>query len=213
MDEASPATKKVRELHVRKKDTGPPVVEPVEETGTNINGIEEPEATVSPVKGGSLLNDILKLLLKILVIVLVFMLLFTFLFGTAKVQNDSMDPNIKEGDRIIYYRLDKNYVATNCVAYQYNGQTEVMRVVAVAGDTVDMTEDGLVINGALQSEPDPTKETKLTSSSVDFPIQLQKGEVFLMGDNRPESTDSRVFGPVLAKDTKGELMTIIRSET
>ena len=213
MDENSPATRKVKGVSIRK--TAPPGggVPTESPPVPNKNSIEGPAANVSPAKGGSLLNDILKLLLKILVIVLVFMLLFTFLFGTAKVQNDSMDPNVKKGDRIIYYRLDKNYVATNCVAYQYNGQTEVMRVVAVAGDTVDMTKDGLVINGALQSEPDPTKETKLTSSSVDFPIQLQKGEVFLMGDNRPESTDSRLFGPVLAKDTKGELMTVIRSET
>lgn len=163
------------------------------------------------VKKPSVLNDILRLILKVLVIVLVFMLMFTFLFGTAKLQSNSMDPNLKEGDRVIYYRLDKNYVATNCVAFRYNGQTQVMRVVAVAGDTVDMTEDGLVINGALQSEPDPTKDTLLLKEGTSFPVKLGEGEVFLMGDNRPESIDSRKFGPVKAKDTLGELMTVIRS--
>ena len=164
-------------------------------------------------KPPGVLNDILKLVLKILVIVLVFMLMFTFLFGTAKITSNSMEPNIKEGDRVIYYRLDKNYVATNCVAFRYNDQTQVMRVVAVAGDTVDMTEDGLVINGALQSEPDPSKDTLLLKEGASFPVKLKKGEVFLMGDNRPDSVDSRKFGPVNAKDTLGELMTVIRSET
>lgn len=87
-----------------------------------------------------------------------------------------------------------------------------MRVVAVAGDTVDMTEDGLVINGALQSEPDPSKDTLPLDSGTSFPVKLKKGEVFLMGDNRPDAVDSRQFGPVQAKDTLGELMTVIRSE-
>ncbi len=187
----------------------------MDEISPATNAVQEQAETVEQPakKPPGVLNDILKLILKILVIVLVFMLMFTFLFGTAKVADNAMDPNIKEGDRIFYYRLDKNYVATNCVAFRYNNQTNVMRVVAVAGDTVDMTEDGLVINGALQSEPDPTKDTKPAEGGVTYPIKLGKGEVFLMGDNRPESTDSRTFGPVNAKDTLGELMTVIRSET
>ena len=188
----------------------------MDETNAATNAVQEQPAGQPPEekakKPPGVLNDILKLILKILVIVLVFMLMFTFLFGTSRIANDSMDPNIKEGDRIIYYRLDKNYVATNCVAFRYNNQTEVMRVVAVAGDTVDMTEDGLVINGALQSEPDPTKDTLPFKEGISFPVKLQEGEVFLMGDNRPESEDSRVFGPVKAKDTLGELMTVIRNE-
>ena len=183
MDETSPATEVVQD--------------PVEQPAKRPHGV---------------LNDILRLVLKILVIVLVFMLMFTFLFGTAKVTSNSMEPNLREGDRIIYYRLDKNYVATNCVAFRYNDQTQVMRVVAVAGDTVDMTEDGLVINGALQSEPDPTKDTLPFKEGTSFPVKLKKGEVFLMGDNRPDAVDSRQFGPVNAKDTLGELMTVIRSE-
>lgn len=165
-----------------------------------------------PVKKSGVLNDVLRLILKILVIVLVFMLMFTFLFGTARISNNAMEPNLKEGDRVIYYRLDKNYVATNCVAFRYNGQTQVMRVVAVAGDTVDMTEDGLVINGALQSEPDPSKDTLPFKEGTNFPVQLGEREIFLLGDNRPESVDSRQFGPVNAKDTLGELMTVIRNE-
>lgn len=201
MDDVPPATKKVKELHVRKSNDN------------NINGIEEIKAgEVTKKSGSTLLHEVLKLLLKILVIVLVFMLMFTFLFGTTRIINNSMEPNLKEGDRVIYYRLDKNYVATNCVAFRYNGQTQVMRVVAVAGDTVDMTADGLVINGALQSEPDPSKDTLPFKEGTTYPVKLKKGEVFLMGDNRPESVDSREFGPVNAKETLGELMTVIRSE-
>ena len=158
----------------------------------------------------SLLEDLLMLLLKILIIILVFVLLFTFVFGATRLRQTSMQPNIKEGDLVLYYRLDKSYVATNCVAYRYKGQTQVMRVVAVAGDTVDMTEDGLVINGALQSEPDPTKETLPFTEGIDYPVKLKYGEVFLLGDDRENSEDSRIYGPVKSKDTLGEVMTVIR---
>ncbi len=159
----------------------------------------------------SVLNDVLKLIIKVLVIVAIFMLLFTFLFGTTKVETNAMNPSVQEGDRIVYYRLDKNYVADNCVAYTYGGQTEVLRVVAVAGDTVEVNENGLYINGALQSEPDKSKDTLLVADGPGYPLVLQEGEVFLLGDNRTESVDSRTFGPVQAKKTKGELMTLIRS--
>lgn len=47
---------------------------------------------------------------------------------------------------------------------------------------------------------------------VSYPLKLKKGEVFLLGDNRTESIDSRAFGPVSAKKTLGELMTVIRNE-
>lgn len=158
----------------------------------------------------SLLEDVLMLLLKIFIIILVFVLLFTFVFGATRLRQTSMQPNIKEGDLVLYYRLDKSYVATNCVAYRYKGQTQVMRVVAVAGDTVDMTEDGLVINGALQSEPDPTKETLPFTEGIDYPVKLKYGEVFLLGDDRENSEDSRIYGPVKSRETLGEVMTVIR---
>ena len=158
----------------------------------------------------SVLSDVLLLLLKILIIILIFVLLFTFLFGATRLNDISMEPNVKSGDLVVYYRLDKNYVATNCVAYKYQGKTYVMRVVATAGDTVDMTADGMTINGALQSEPDPSQETLPYEGGVEFPVKLKTGQVFLMGDNRENSVDSRVFGAVQSRDTLGEVMTIIR---
>ena len=158
----------------------------------------------------SVWSDLLLLLLKILVIILLFVLMFTFLFGATRYSDVAMQPNIKAGDLVIYYRLDKTYVATNCVALKYQGKTQVMRVVAVEGDTVDMTADGLVINGALQSEPDPSKQTLPYTEGIQFPLTLQKGEVFLLGDDRENSADSRVYGAVNAKDTLGEVMTVIR---
>ena len=155
-------------------------------------------------------EDLLRLLFKVLVIILAFIALFTFMFGATRLRETAMEPNIKAGDLVIYYRLDKSYVATNVVALNYKGQTQVMRVVAVAGDTVDMTDRGFVINGNLQSEPDKTKQTLPFKEGVTFPITLQEGEVFVLGDNRTESEDSRIYGAIKVDDTNGEVMTVLR---
>lgn len=190
---------------------GTPAEERRTEALTGENSTGEAPTAVEPKKSGGVFHEILKLVLKILIIVLIFMLAVTFLFGGTTLQTDSMTPSFEKGDRVIYYRLDKNYVATNCVAIRYNGRTEVLRVVAVAGDTVDLNENGLYINGSLQSEPDHTKETLPVPGGPKYPLKLQKGEVFLLGDNRPEAVDSRTFGQVQAKKTLGEMMTLIRS--
>ena len=158
----------------------------------------------------TLTHDLLALLMKILVIILLFVLMFTFLFGLTRYNSLAMDPNIQDGDLVLYYRLDKDYVATDVCALQYNDQTLVLRVVAVAGDTVDMTDQGFVINGNLQSEPDKNQVTLPFTDGVDFPITLQEGEIFVLGDNRGSSTDSRLFGVINEKDTLGEIMSVIR---
>lgn len=194
-----------------------------EKTMEESNQVHNPEKQQEQTKKGSsgskkgkakgktsVLEDLLMLLLKILIIILIFVVLFTFVFGATRLRETAMEPNIKEGDLVIFYRLDKDYVATNCVAYKYKGQTQVMRVVATAGDTVDMSEDGFLINGALQSEPDPGKETLPFTEGVEFPIKLKTGEIFLLGDDRENSEDSRIFGAVKARETLGEVMTVIR---
>ena len=152
----------------------------------------------------SVLSDILLLLLKILIVILLFVLLFTFLFGATRYNDVAMEPNIKSGDLVIYSRVDKDFDVGQEVALKYQGKTQVMRVVATAGDTVDMTPDGF------QEEPNPQKETLPYTEGVIFPIPLKKGEIFLLGDDRENSADSRVYGAVQQEDTLGKVLNIVR---
>lgn len=158
----------------------------------------------------SVLSDILLLLLKILIVILLFVLLFTFLFGATRYNDVAMEPNIKSGDLVIYSRIDKDFDVGQEAALKYQGKTQVMRVVATAGDTVDMTPDGFTVNGALQEEPNPQKETLPYTEGVTFPITLKKGEIFLLGDDRENSADSRVYGAVQQEDTLGKVLNIVR---
>ena len=162
-------------------------------------------------QGPSVWKDLLFLLIKIAAIILAFVLLFTFLFGIIRYQDPSMDPSIKDGDLVIYYRYNKSgYLPQDAVALEVEGQEQVRRVIATAGDTVDITEDGLVINGALQQEPDIYEITERYAGGVSFPLTVPEGQVFVLGDGRVNATDSRIYGCVRIEDTKGKVMMIIR---
>ena len=98
-------------------------------------------------------EDIFQLLLKIVLIILAVILVFTFMYGMARINDVSMKPAIKDGDLVMYYRLDKRFVSGDIAVFKKDGRTTTGRVVAVAGDTVDITKDGLMINGATQISP------------------------------------------------------------
>lgn len=159
---------------------------------------------------GSIFKDILFLLLKIGAVILIFALIFTFLFGVCRNADGSMAPAIKEGDLAIFYRLDKNYLIHDTVVLEFGGEKQVRRVMAAAGDTVDITEEGLLVNGALQQETDIYFPTLPYADGVRFPLTLSEGQIFVLGDSRENATDSRIYGAVEIKDTLGKVMTILR---
>lgn len=158
----------------------------------------------------SLLMDIGFLFLKIILIILVLAVIFTFMFGLYRNTDSSMAPSIKDGDLIIFYRLDKDYAARDTVVLEFEGERQVRRVAAAAGDTVDITEDGLFINGALQQEEEIYMPTERYDNGVTFPITLSEGQIFVLGDRRENAADSRVYGAVEVKDTLGKVMLIVR---
>ena len=156
-------------------------------------------------------KELLMLLLKVVLIIVAFVLLFTFLFGIIRYQEPSMSPAIKDGDLVVYYRYTQaGYLRQDAIVLEYSGMEQVRRVVATAGDTIDITEDGLLINGALQQELDIYRKTERYTEGVDFPLTVPEGHVFVLADNRTGATDSRIYGCVKIEHTKGKVMTIIR---
>ena len=158
----------------------------------------------------SLGQDIIYLLIKIAVIVFIVVLLFTFMFGVHRVIDISMQPAIQDGDIVVFYRLDKTYVASDVLIVRYNGEQQVRRVIAVAGDVVDITEDGLLVNDSRVQESNIQEETLRYEEGISFPLTVKAGQVFVLGDGRERSIDSRLYGAVETKDTLGKVMMIVR---
>ena len=169
------------------------------------------EKTESPPKSPSVWKDLLLLFIKIASIIMAFVLLFTLVFGVIRYQEPSMAPAIKDGDLVIFHRYTKSgYMPQDAVALMFNGKKQIRRVVATAGDSVDITEDGLVVNGALQQESDIFQKTERYAEGVSFPLTVPEGEIFVLGDSRIGASDSRIYGCVRIEDTLGKVMTVIR---
>ncbi|MDD7282243.1 MAG: signal peptidase I [Erysipelotrichaceae bacterium] len=159
----------------------------------------------------ALKQDIKDLLLKLGMLTVIFIVLFGFCFGFMANPDDSMSPAFCEGDLVAYYKMNQKYIMGDTVVIEYKDRTIVRRVVAVEGDTVDINEDGqLLVNGFVQQESHVYKETYPYKEGITFPVKLKEGEVFLLADNRENSQDSRVFGPVKKSDIKGSVLLVCR---
>ncbi|MFV0363607.1 MAG: signal peptidase I [Suipraeoptans sp.] len=158
----------------------------------------------------TLLGEILRLILKLLVLIVIFVIVLTFIFGINRYNYDDMIPAIKAGDVMLYYRLDKTYKSGDIAIVEYLGEEQARRVVAVAGDTINLDEEGFKINGSVQQEKLVFDETLPFLDGIDFPITLKEGEIFLLGDKREDAIDSRLYGAIDINDTKGKVILLIR---
>ena len=157
------------------------------------------------------IKDLLSLLVKIAVIAAAFVVLFTFVFGLIRYDEPSMAPAIKDGDLVVFYRLNSaGYLPQDLVVVDFEGERQARRVVATAGDMVDITEEGLMVNGSLQLEPDIFQDTERYVDGVDFPLTVPARHIFVLGDSRENATDSRIYGCVSNEDTLGKVMLLIR---
>ena len=170
-----------------------------------------PVAAQAPPQVQPVWKDLLYLLAKIAAIALVFALMFTYLFGAVRYGEPSMSPAVKDGDLVIYYRYKKSgYSSQDLAVVEIGGKKQVRRVVAAAGDTVDILDGGLIINRAFQQEPGIYQRTERYRDGVEFPLTVPEGHVFVLGDRREGATDSRIYGCVSIDDTHGKVMAIIR---
>lgn len=161
-------------------------------------------------KHATLRKEGLHLLVKIAIAGVVGFMIFTFIFGGYKVKDYMMDPYISYGDFVLYYRMENDLHVGDVVTLQKEDEKQVRRIVAGAGDTVDITEEGLHINGALQFEPNITHHTLPYEKGIRFPITLKEDEWFVLADNRQDALDSRVYGVVKTKEIEGKVITLVR---
>ena len=147
---------------------------------------------------------------KITAIVLVFVAMFSFVYGIHRNTDADMAPMVKSGDLLLFYRFDRNYAIGDLLLLDFQGTRQVRRVVAKAGDTVDISDGMLIINDAMQQEPEIFEQTFRYENGPDFPLTVQAGQVFVLGDAREGATDGRVYGVIDTKDTLGTVITLIR---
>lgn len=127
--------------------------------------------------------------------VIVVFLIFAFVFRAVGVDGDSMYPTLKDGDWVAVSGVTANIENGDIIVSTQPWERNVpiiKRVIAVGGDTVyiDFDSNAVYVNGEKLDEPYIAELTRV-SYDVEFPITVDEGKLFVMGDNRNVSLDSR----------------------
>lgn len=117
-------------------------------------------------------------------------LLAALVFPVLKVYGSGMEPLLTEGDIVISFKSG-GFKTGDITAFYFNNKILIKRVIAQGGDWVDIDEDGNVyVNNVAVDEPYLT-EKALGDCNIQFPYQVPESRVFVMGDRRSVSVDSR----------------------
>lgn len=125
-----------------------------------------------------------------------------------KIYGTSMHPTLVEGDIVISVK-NSDMKQGDVIAFYYNNKILVKRVVAFAGDWVDIAEDGTVyVNNQVIDEPYISKKNFGLDTNIELPYQVPESRVFVLGDHRDTSTDSRskTIGCIAEEQIVGKLV-------
>lgn len=143
----------------------------------------------------------------LLTVAAIAVLVATLLLPVLRIYGSSMTPSLYEGDIVVSVK-EMSFDRGDIISFYYNNKILVKRVIAFEGEWVNIDEDGNVyVNGALLDEP-YVKEKALGECDITLPYQVPDGRVFVMGDHRTTSVDSRssTVGCVFEEQVVGRIL-------
>jgi signal peptidase I len=132
-----------------------------------------------------------------IVLIAVLVLVRIFVAEPFRIPSQSMEPTLRPGDQALVSKVSGHEPERGqLVAFHspQGGEILLKRVVAVGGDTVGLEDGVLVVDGRKVREP--YADPKAIDSVYFGPVRVRPGTMFVMGDNRANSDDSRDFGAV-----------------
>ncbi|MBI5653012.1 MAG: signal peptidase I [Chloroflexi bacterium] len=167
-----------------------------------------PEEFVPPTKSiWSGLGSALRELIETLVLTLVIFLLIRFAVQNFRIEGYSMEPNFHDGQFILVNKIEYMVKSPQrgdvvvLIPPTSANRDFIKRIIALPGDTVQIIDGRVSVNGALLDEPYP-----LNPGSYSFgPTTIAPDEYFVLGDNRNNSSDSHAWGSVVKSKIVGKV--------
>ena len=187
-----------------------------------------------------IINKILEWSLCVILAVVLAVLIRYYLIAPSKVKQGSMSPTLKEGQRVILNRMDKEYIHGDIITfeapdytnikkinlekpvaiYRYapenwienliynvleiNKSSYIKRIIGISGDKIQIINGEVYLNGNILKENYLLEG--ITTEQLNYnDITVPEGYVFVMGDNREQSVDSRVFGCIPISKIEGKV--------
>jgi signal peptidase I len=163
-------------------------------------------------------TSVLEWVIVIIVAIGAALLVKTFLLQQFQVSGHSMDTTLHDQDRVLVnklsYRLhdpNRGDVVVLATASSAGERDLIKRVIGLPGETIDIKNCHVYIDGKELVEPylDPAVAPCTDPQSFSFPYVVPDDHVFVLGDNRPGSKDSREIGPIAYHDLLGRAFVII----
>ena len=149
-------------------------------------------------------KTLIKELIPYIVIIVIVILLRSFVITPVQVEGASMYPTLKDNEILLLKKYDHSFERFDIVVFNYNGSRLIKRVIGFPGEYVEYKDNKLYINDKQVKEDfistQKTNDFKLEELGYD---KIPEGYYFVMGDNRNNSTDSRVIGLVKEDEIYG----------
>lgn len=126
----------------------------------------------------------------LIVVAAVSVLIATMFLPVLQVSGTSMEPTLEDGE-IIGLLKNSDFKTGEIVGFYYQNKILLKRVIGVAGDYIDIDEDGNVFVNEIRIEEPYLTDKALGDCNIILPYQVPEGKVFVMGDHRSTSIDSR----------------------
>ncbi len=143
----------------------------------------------------------------IVVVAALAVLVASIFLPVLRVTGSSMQPNFTPGNVLVAFKT-KDYLPGDVCSFYYNNKLIIKRVIATGGDLLEIDEDGRVsVNGLVLDEP-YVQSYDLGLCDIEFPFEVPADQLFVMGDNRATSVDSRVqaFGCISGEELMGKIV-------
>lgn len=143
------------------------------------------------------------------IIIIIVVLIRSFVVTPVRVDGDSMNPTLIDGEIMLLNKFDKTYNRFDIVVVNYGDTKLIKRIIGLPGEHIKYKNNKLYINNKL------IHDVKLDDETANFDIKemnynvIPEDSYFVMGDNRNNSTDSRIIGPINQKDIVGKTKIVL----